>query len=472
MKTKRYRVAHVASCSHMKPNGGIGAGLQSVVQMFEQMGCQNDIIMNKLPEDPAPHTRQKFLQTFKDQGCQIIVPDKPVPMRPYTLLMGSHNNGICGEEQLNFRNAIWRALQTNLYDLFVVHSTQAAVGLYALDIVGRIPSVMYTHDYNAVFKDAKGSQGRMNNSDSATNFNDMVYRLPGWVIGTHTERNVREIGPQARCLPLPLTARGLLTPLTEEEKRSQRGVLFIGRWEPRKAPQKYVDLIAATGLPARLLVSSELSRAKFKLAFAEAGITDYEFAIDRYEQAQQRGYTDQTEKNEFIRTCKVSFLPYVYEAYGLAQYEALCVMPGVVLEQNIWHRNFTQFPQLHVEKDFDSAVLRVKQLHSAPHQSAQQEIEQWERAVPEMWRRVLMTPRPERRASSRFSQQDNIWHHDALAKLKRTPCLDDIYSIINAQNQFKRYYTETDTWYTKTQTLPTQKEKQEVSILDWAKGFD
>ena len=47
--------------------------------------------------------------------------------------------------------------------------------------------------------------------------------------------------------------------------------------------------------------------------------------------------------------------------------------------------------------------------------------------------------------------------------------IEDIHSILNAQKEFKRYYTTTDTWYTKDNTYPT--EEVEVSITDWAKGL-
>ncbi len=466
MKTYKYRVANIIANDHIKPNGGIGAGLQSCVQMFQDLGAVNDIIMDKAPDDKP---RQNFVKWFKDNDCNIITPLDPLDLKTYKQIHG-FSNSICLEESLNFRNSIYRALHKNIYDLIVVHSTQAGIALYGLDILDRIPSVMYTHDYNAVFKNADGGEGRINFGVGITRFNDMVYRLPGYIVGTHSQRNVEELAhPTAMCLPLPLTAKDLLKPLTDEEKQKQNGVLFIGRWEPRKDPEAYCDLIAKTKLPAKLLVSSNESIKKFKAAFEKRGITDYEFAIDRYEQAQQRGFTTQDEKCAFIRSCKVSFLPYVYEAYGLAQYETLCVMPGVVYEHNIWHENFRQFPHLHKETK-QSAPDKVLELHNNPqHNSAQKEIIEYEATVPGMWNALLSAPKAEVKSTSRFSQHNNIWHNEVVSKLKRHLGIEDIQSVLNAQHLYQRYYTLTDTWYTKDNTPPI--ENAEVSIMDWAKGL-
>ena len=475
MKTYKYRVAHIVCNSQLKPNGGIGAGVQSCVQMFQDLGAQCDLITD-IPPSSIDKDRVNFLQWFKNNQCQIITPTKPLNYTLYKTLAGNRDT-INHEETINFRNSICKALHKNIYNLFVVHSTQAGLSLYGLDIVDKIPSVIYTHDFNAVFKTAPGDEGRGMCTVSITRFNDMVYRLPGYIIGTHTERNAKEINHStALCLPLPLTAKDLLNPLTQEEKDKQNGVLFIGRWEPRKDPEAYCDLIAQTKLPAKLLVSSKQSINNFEKAFEKRGITDYEFARNRYPEARQRGFVNQEEKCDFIRSCKVSFLPYVYEAYGLAQYEALTSMPGVVYKHNVWHENFAQFPHLYKETK-QTAPQKVIDLHKDNHKSAQQEIIAYEKTVPNNWKTLLNSQIPLNnvKPSSRFSKHNNIWHHEVISKLKRDMSIEDVHSILNAQSLFKRYYTLTDTWYTKDNTLPTNEAElvwaNANDFLRWSRGL-
>ena len=150
MKTYKYRVAHIVCNSQLKPNGGIGAGVQSCVQMFQDFGAQCDLITD-IPPSSIDKDRVNFLQWFKNNQCQIITPTKPLNYTLYKTLAGNKDT-INHEETINFRNSICKALHKNIYNLFVVHSTQAGLSLYGLDIVDKIPSVINTHDFNAVFK--------------------------------------------------------------------------------------------------------------------------------------------------------------------------------------------------------------------------------------------------------------------------------------------------------------------------------
>jgi hypothetical protein len=468
-KVYDYRVAMVVSNNHLKPDGGIGTSVQSSVQMFQTLGARVDLIMDIEPTNDV--IRSNFISWFKNNDCKVITSNNRSGYKFYREFSGKRNV-INFDETINFRDSIYRALQKNIYDLFVVHSTQAGVSLYAFDIADKVPSVMYTHDYNTVFTNA--SRSRLNDTLSLAAYNDMVHKLPNYIIGTHTERNVKQINHStALCLPLPLTAKDLLIPLTQEEKDKQNGVLFVGRWESNQNPLAYCDLIAKTKLPARLLVSSDFSIDKWKKEFKARGIKDYEFAKDRYPEAKKRGFTNQKEKSKFIKSCKVSFLPYVREAYGLAQYEALTSMPSVVYAHNIWHKNFAQFPHLYKETE-KTAPQRVLDLHNDPtHKSAQQEIIAYEKTVPDNWKMLLdaqLPVTPVKNVTSRMRLHNNFWHNDFISKLKRPMSIEDIRSIYNTQSLFKRYYTATDTWYTQDNTLPTEDDAV-ISIQDYAKGL-
>ena len=124
---------------------------------------------------------------------------------------------------------------------------------------------------------------------------------------------------------MPMSERGLLTEYTGPRK----GILFIGRWEEGKNPEAYIKVMKECQLPCKVMTSKSGVK-KFEKAFSEAGITDYEIKIAIVGQ----------EKVDFIKSCKVFFMPALGENYPFAFSECLGHMPCVVLDNQEWSDNF------------------------------------------------------------------------------------------------------------------------------------
>ena len=359
-----------------------------------------------------------------------------------------------------------RSFTTTIYSLFVSHIHSATVALAGLDIQQQIPCVIYTHDYNTVFKHIKDKNYIY--QPSLKEFNKLMFQFPNFILGTQTERNKKELGATAYHLPLPLPAPQLLDIIPKQ----QEGVLFIGRWESRKNPQTYINLIKETNLPARVLCSPNSKKA-FEKAFKENNITNYTFALDVNSKIQKRGYFTQEEKANFIAHSKVSFLPYFWESYGLGVLESMTQMPVVLLKKNEWHTNFNS-KAIYLADDFEHAVELVKILYSSPQQNAKEQVAQDEEQKWNNWKEVLQIKnKSTTKFGSRFSKHNNIYHTEAIAKLHRKMGIEDIHSILNSQLQYTITYTDDDAWYTQNNTPPEQKNKimDGEALRNWAKGL-
>jgi hypothetical protein len=150
-------------------------------------------------------------------------------------------------------------------------------------------------------------------------------------VGTQSQKNVNEMtkygAKNVSLLRMPLSERGLLEP----NNGPRSGVLFIGRWEERKNPAAYIKVMKETQLPCKVMTNSNGAK-KFEKAFSEAGITDYEIKIAIVGQ----------EKVDFIKSCKVFFMPALGENYPFAFSECLGHMPCVVLDNQEWSDNFDE----------------------------------------------------------------------------------------------------------------------------------
>ena len=57
----------------------------------------------------------------------------------------------------------------------------------------------------------------------------------------------------------------------EEHNKERSGVLWIGRWEPRKNPEEFIRVIKETKLPAKVITNTNGAR-KFEAALIEIAL--------------------------------------------------------------------------------------------------------------------------------------------------------------------------------------------------------
>jgi glycosyltransferase involved in cell wall biosynthesis len=238
---KQRRIAFCIAEQHLIPHGGIGQFTKAFVEMADRNNWIVDLIVDK------PWT-SKFL-AFKDalqSKCgEIYFPDG---FSPYT----NHANTFAFSEapnferMANFRSALMYAHKHHIYDLIVCNTLESMPAAYSLQLHDYIPVVFYTHNETMIFRGTRKIKTVF--SEACNNFYNTLLDLPGIVIGSQTDRNCAELGalsPKSaiiKTLPMPMPEQDLL----KEHHGPRSGVLYIGRWEPGKNPQAFVDVISDT----------------------------------------------------------------------------------------------------------------------------------------------------------------------------------------------------------------------------------
>jgi hypothetical protein len=458
---KKYRIAQVCSNDTLIPDGGVGISVASLSKLFIRNDCQVDIITDIRPSNGK---RQRFQEQLEGLGCRIVrAPDNI----SYTRYSRTHqmNWGIQSEESANMRESMMCALHTAVYDLVIIHSVNSTPGIYSLDLWKWIPTIIYTHDPNAIFK----YKQQLRYSQGAQNFSDILYRLPGLLIGTHTEHNRTCIDlPQVRVLPLPLTTDLLLQDYTGPRE----GVLFIGKWEDRKNPALFCRVVAAAKLPARIITSPH-SIDKFRREFAKLQHSDVTFIQDQHPESLRRGYPTAEEKTDFIQRCRVAYLPYLFETCPLAIQEAHCQMP-VLLSSDAaaWHHNFTG-AGIHKANKAE-AMARLQQLHAQDQRCDwREEILQTQAHVEQVWMQQVGL-RPGRASHCRAMHHPEMWHRDYISGLRRDLILDDIYALLNTQENRQRFHTATDCYYSESGMPPAAPDHETLDVTalrQWSRAL-
>ena len=318
MKLYDKRIAFLISDQHFIPHGGIGQFSKGFTEMCGRIGWKVDIILDKAPTND-------FSELVKSLGANIIYPDEPLKYSDHTATF-AFSDTINFEKIVNFRKSILRAFEDNIYDMLVCNTQEAMSAAYAMGLSKYIPVMFYTHLFSMIFRETQGSDVFI---EAYHNFYNKHMELPDVYIGTQSQKNINELtkhgATNCALLRMPMSERGLLEPGTS----AQEGVLFIGRWEEGKNPEAYIKAMKECGLPCKVMTNSNGGK-KFELKFKEAGITNYTI---------KTGITGQ-EKVDFIKGCKVFFMPSLRENYPFAFLECLGHMPCVVLDTQDWSDNF------------------------------------------------------------------------------------------------------------------------------------
>jgi glycosyltransferase involved in cell wall biosynthesis len=330
------RIAFLISDQHLIPHGGIGQFAKSFTEMMTKLGNVVDIISDKKP-------RNDFAYTLTNESVNLYYNSKPLSYANHTGWF-MHSESINFEKISNFQTIMVTALELHKYDLIVVNSQEAQAGIAMMNI--DTPVVLYTHLYKQIYPEATVKDVFL---PCYHEYYNAILTMSHVTVGTQSEHNKQRLQENGvkHCvvLPMPMSERELLEPNYNE----RRGVLYIGRWEKGKNPEAFLRMIQQTGLPAKVLTNSNGAK-KFVEAFAKIGHTDYEI---------KAGITGK-EKNDFIRSCKVSYNTSLIENYPFAFIECLGHMPVVVLDSQIWSDNFDNRFYVKVnEKQAAEAVLEA-----------------------------------------------------------------------------------------------------------------
>jgi len=424
------RIAFLISDQHFIPHGGIGQFAKGFTEMCKRISWKVDIILDKAPTNA-------FSDLVKDLGANIIYPNDTLRYTDHTATF-AFSDTINFEKIINFRRSLLKAFETNIYDMVVCNTQEAMTAAYAMTVNKYIPVMFYTHLHSMIFRDTQGSDVFL---DSYHNFYNKHMEFDDIIIGTQSQKNIDELTKfgASNCvlLRMPMSERGLLEPSDGNKK----GVLFIGRWESGKNPEAYIKAMKECGLPCKVMTNSNGAK-KFEKAFKDAGITDYEI---------KAGIVGE-EKVDFIKGCKVFFMPSLRENYPFAFLECLGHMPCVVLNTQDWSDNFDSKYYYKVStKEAPEAIRAAYQTEQLSE--ALEYVRKLDNDTAEGWIRFIddFTGKRSNNNAAKINTYDTVRYRDYIKNLGRDHLArEDFESVLSNRYKFINViYTDNDTYLSK-----------------------
>ena len=434
------RIGFLVSSQTLIPHGGIGQFTKSFCDLMDSHGIYVDIITDKSPQGVS----DEFVKELK---ANIIYPDEPKRYTDHSAIF-MYEDSYCYERMANFRDATIKALSSNLYDAFVCNTYETVQVVSTLGLNDYIQTIAYTHLESQIFKDTKNPF-----LDEVNDMMRLQLQMPGITIGTQSKFNELQFD-SAVHLPIPLPEKGML----QEYDKPREGVLFIGRWEEGKNPELYLDLIAQTKLPARVMTNANGAK-KFEDRLKKLGV-DYKIVISVIGQ----------EKVDFITDCRVAFNPSTVESYGIAFYEQMIQLPTFVLENQRWTQNFdSRFYSVTNKKKMAEDIMVAYNLYDTAEKYYSQGTVKYfsdiENGVFHKWNHCFneFEPRKSNNNTAKICNENTIKYSDFITDLKRRiVCIDDIRSVLANRHKFRIIYTEKDTYLTKD---PSFEPKEEITAM-------
>jgi hypothetical protein len=141
------------------------------------------------------------------------------------------------------------------------------------------------------------------------------------------DNEVIPIYKNIEVLPMPMTDRKFL----HYGNQKQEGVLFVGRHESGKRPDKFLQICKEANLPVKILTSKHSAKT-FEKKCKELNLV-YDI------QAEIIG----KQKVDFMLSSKVHLNVSKNESYSFSTYECLGHMPVITLDDQLWADNFTPY---------------------------------------------------------------------------------------------------------------------------------
>ena len=420
------RIGFIMSSEHLKATGGVGQYAKSFIELMTAHNIKVDIIT-----DTVPHNKE-FTELL---NTNVIYPDDPYSYAKHRNIF-MYGDSYNYERMANFRESIVKALKKNLYDSFICNPYETVQVAGVLGLENYIQVIAYTHLESQLFKNTKNPF-----LDSVNDMMRLQLQLPGIYIGTQSNYNRLQI-ENSYHLPIPIPERELL----KEYNNVREGVLFIGRWEEGKNPELYIELIKQTGLPARIITSSNGSK-KFEKKFTDLGITDYKIVYDVVGQ----------EKIDFITNCRVAFNPSTVESYGIAFLEQQLHMPTVALENMRWTSNFDSKHYYTCNKK--SMAKLVSDLYNKYDKPEKYYVEgvlkEYKFLEDNIFHKYVecfsdFKAKTSNNTTAGILEHDTVKYSDYIDSLNRSQiCIDDVKSVLSNRHKYTVIYTDKDTWLSK-----------------------
>jgi glycosyltransferase involved in cell wall biosynthesis len=452
MKLYNKRIAFLISDQHLVPHGGIGQFAKGFTEMSNKMNWKVDIILDKAPTGG-------FSKVLEDLNANIIFSKDSISYAEHTSIF-VFSDSINFEKMINFRKSIIQAFQNNLYDCIVCNSMEAMPAVFALDIGHNIPVVFYTHEESMVFRNTRKFKGVF--TESCNEFFNRLMTVNYAYVGTQSQRNLDELKNNdcnnATLLPMPMSERDLLIPNYGERS----GVLFIGRWEDRKNPEAYLEVIKKTNLPAKIITNTNGKR-KFESRLAELNISNYEI---------KAGIIG-NEKVNFIKSARVYFNPSLRENYPYTFFECIGHMPCVVLDKSEWVTNFDS--KFYTRVSLENAPREIIKLYNTDTKDwysnkALDYVKMLDESTENYWNNFLNNFKPtsvSKSDSAKINEFYSIEYANYLKSLNRKHIgIEDIKSVLTNKHKYNILYTNSSTYLSKDKFFVPQEKTKTSSLED------
>jgi len=315
--------------NHLIRAGGIGSFYKGFARLCVQQGWRLTCVLDRMPQSDAAKQMHRLVST-----ADYVWPVAPLG---YPQADRFAKFDIVDPQVENFKASLSMALAKHDEPpaLIIVNTPEAIEAPVALDFPAETQVIFYTHHENLIDR-AIPKSNRF--SDAFNAYLWGIARRKGVRLATQSAHNLYKLRRSDGPAPLNCSSTPLMLPMPIPDEEllntaraiDREGVLFIGRFEPRKSPDLFVAKVAETGLPAKVL-TNEAGKRKFMKAFAAANIVNYSIGANLSGQA----------KADFIKSATIAFHPSARESYGFCAMETLAAgLPTLCLEHRDWWRNF------------------------------------------------------------------------------------------------------------------------------------
>ena len=445
MITFKKRIAILWTNDSFKDNGGIYHWTRAFLKLAQVEGWQIDILFDKRSSIKGKYA----FKELQELGANIIEPKNQVEDHPANYY--SFVRGVSGAELVNLQTCLLESLQEHMYDMII------GIPLFVCMIPQMtnldIPTLWYTHPCGSV----TGDYSDFPKTKLIEEFSELF--TPKCLIGTQTANNAQIMqarGLNAINLPLPFPDLELL----ETHTIDKRGVLCCATTEDRKQFDKFLELIVATKLPAKLMTSGT-SAKKLEAEFIKAGVTDYEI----YHNVQG------TVKRDLFASSKIFFTPSYSESFGYAFAEAIPQCHAVAFDYD-WTKNFdTNYCHI-IPKDKDKKWIKyIEDLYhsNAPLKAGSQDyIIAMHMDAEVKWANLINAPiklDDKKFTKSFVDTHRNFWIEDLKGLLSTDTTVYDLLSLDELGPLIRRHkagqatitHTVKGTWFSLDNVPPVEK---------------
>lgn len=366
----KHHIYFLISDQHFIPTGGIGSFYRGFLRMADHFGWAVSVVLDK-----PPRAKGKAMMEAHPSASYAF-PDAPVSYRDHNPSESQFKQEVPNAfKQANFTSALKKAQAVSPPSHILINTPEAALSVIELDLQTDVPTTFYTHHENLVLNPIPKS------NKFAPSYMEMLFEIvatDGIVTATQSDHNVTrmdhlEFSTPPVVLPMPIPDPQLMQPYEGE----RRGVLFIGRHEPRKQPAQFAAKVAKAGLPAKVLTNKK-GEASFHRTFEKHGLTDYEI----------RSEITGQEKAVFIRSARIAFHPAKLESYGFSAMETLAAgLPTLLVADYGWWQAFID-DGVHITP-IRQAAENLHKLYDKPTEDTSAHWDQRERSTFEAWQAHL-----------------------------------------------------------------------------------